>query len=112
MRRYVLMLLVFVFGATTGCAAVNPEQQRASDQARCAGYGYQPGTDQFANCMMKVDMRRQDQADAQAQNDADMKARSIRRNCDTRFPVCSASMMDANLDTTNNAWYGPNCREK
>ena len=112
MRRYVLMLLVCVFSVTTGCASVSPEQQHASDQARCAGYGYQPGTDQFARCMMKVDMRRQDRADAQAQSDADMKALSIRRNGDPRFPVCSAAMLDANLDTVNNAWYGPNCREK
>lgn len=112
MRRYALMLLMFAFGATTGCATVSPEQQRTADQARCAGYGYQPGTDAFANCMMKVDTRRQDRADAKAQDDADMKALSIRRNGDTRFPVCGASMMDANLDTVNNAWYGPNCREK
>jgi len=62
--------------------------------------------------MMKLDSRRQDHADAQLQSDADMKALSIRRNGNTKFPVCSAGMMDANLDTTNNAWYGPNCREK
>lgn len=62
--------------------------------------------------MMKLDTRRQDQADSQKLSDSDMKARSIRRNGDTRFPVCSAGMMGANLDTANNAWYGPNCREK
>lgn len=112
MRRYALVLLVFVFTGTAGCETVSPEQQHAADQAKCAGYGYQPGTDQFANCMMKVDTRREDKAAAQAQSDADMKAQSIRRNGDTRFPVCSASNMDANLDTVNNAWYGPNCREK
>ena len=113
MRQHSLPLLLLAFTTTTGCATVDPQQQQhSSNQARCAGYGYQPGTDQFANCMMKVDMRRQDQAAAKAESDADMKALSIRRNGDTRFPVCSASMMDANLDTMNNAWYGPNCREK
>lgn len=112
MRRYTLMLLMLAFGTTTGCATVDPAQQRAADQAQCAGYGYQPGTDAFANCMMKIDTRRQDRADAKAKSDADMKALSIRRNGDERFPICSAAMMDANLDTVNNAWYGPNCREK
>ena len=111
MRSYVLWSMILVLANTASCATDSP-QNHADDQAKCAGYGYQPGTDQFANCMMKLDTRRQDQADAQKQSDSDMKARSIRRNGDTRFPVCSASMMDANLDTTNNAWYGPNCREK
>lgn len=111
MRSYALLPLLFVIGYATTCQATS-SRQVAADQAKCAGYGYQSGTDKFANCMMKLDSRRQDQADSQHQNDADMKGLSIRRNGNTKFPVCSASMMDANLDTTNNAWYGPNCREK
>jgi predicted component of type VI protein secretion system len=111
MRRYALLPLLLVFASAASCQTASP-QQHAADQTKCAGYGYQPGTDQFANCMMKLDSRRQDQAASQQQNDADMKALSIKRNGDTRFPVCSAAMMDANLDTMNNAWYGPNCREK
>ncbi|MBE1162580.1 hypothetical protein [Dyella acidiphila] len=107
-----MIVLLLVFAATAGCETVSPQQQHAADQAKCAGYGYQPGTDQFAHCMMKVDTRREDRAVAQVQGDANMKALSIQRNGDTRFPVCGASMMDANLDTVNNAWYGPNCREK
>jgi hypothetical protein len=111
MRRYALLPMLFVLANTASCQTSGP-QQHADDQAKCAGYGYQPGTDQFANCMMKLDSRHQDQAASQQQSDANMKALSIKRNGDTRFPVCSASMMDANLDTVNNAWYGPNCREK
>lgn len=111
MRNYVWCSLVLVLASTSGCATDSPRQQ-AQDQQTCAGYGYQQGTDAFANCMMKLDSRRQKSEDSQKQSDSDMKARSIRRNGDSRFPVCSASMMDANLDTTNNAWYGPDCREK
>lgn len=111
MSRHVLALIILMLFSAACCAADN-SKQHASDQAKCAGYGYQQGTDQFADCMMKLDTRRQDQADSKKKNDGDMKALSIRRNGDTRFPVCSAAMMDANLDTMNNAWYGPDCREK
>lgn len=111
MRRYALVPLLVMFASASSCQTASPQQQSA-DQAKCAGYGYQPGTDQFANCMMKLDSKREDQAASQQQSDAYMKALSIKRNGDTRFPICSASNMDANLDTVNNAWYGPNCREK
>lgn len=39
-----------------------------------------------------------------------MKARSIGRNGDERFPVCATSTMENRLGTENNAWYGPECR--
>jgi hypothetical protein len=112
MRRYALIPVFFALVGVVTCQAATSQQDQAADQAKCAGYGYQPGTTQFADCMMKLDTRREHQAASQKQNDADMKALSIKRNGDTRYPVCGAAMMDANLDTTNNAWYGPNCREK
>jgi hypothetical protein len=112
MRSYVLVPMVCALFGLASCETVTPQQQHAADQEKCAGYGYQPGTPQFANCMMTVDTRRQDQAVAQQQNDAYMKSLSIQRNGDTRFPICSAAMGDAHLDTVNNAWYGPNCREQ
>jgi phenylalanyl-tRNA synthetase alpha subunit len=40
------------------------EEQQSADQQRCAGFGYQAGTDAFAQCMMKVDSERQAQAAA------------------------------------------------
>lgn len=95
-----------------GCQTISPEQQHATDQNRCAGYGYQPGTDKFADCMRHVDNRREDQAAAQSQRDDYLRSMSIKRNGNPKFPVCSASMMDATLDTVNNAWYGPDCRER
>jgi len=111
MRGLIFCSMILAISCTSSCATDSPHQH-ADDEAQCAGYGYQKDTDKFADCMMKLDSRRRDRADSQKQSDSDMRERSIRRNGDTRFPVCSASMMDANLDTTNNAWYGPNCREK
>jgi hypothetical protein len=112
MRRYALFSMLLVFVGVTGCQTITPEQQHAADQSTCAGYGYQPGTTLFANCMMTIDMRRQDQAVIQQQNDDYMKSLSIRRNGDTRFPVCSPGSGAMQLDTVNNAWYGPDCRER
>ena len=45
-----------------------PEEQRAMDQQSCAGFGFQPGTDAFANCMMQTSQQRA------AQNAADQRA--------------------------------------
>ena len=112
MRGYTILSGLLCCLSVASCQAASPQRQQAADQAKCAGYGYRPGTDQFANCMMTLDTRRQDKAAGQQRSDERMKALSIKRNGDSRFPVCSASMMDANLDTENNAWYGPDCREK
>lgn len=51
-----------------GCAELEAlerqqaERQRAEDQATCAGYGFQFGTDNFARCMMQLDQDRERQA--------------------------------------------------
>ena len=94
-----------------GCAAgPTPEQQREADRQRCTDYGFAPGTDRFAQCMMRTDERRQDSQSAdQARREA-IRQRSMQRSGDPRFPVCNAAMSDVELDTTQNAWYGPNCR--
>jgi hypothetical protein len=47
----------------TGCGPTAEEQQ-AADQQRCSSFGYQPGSDAFAQCMMKIDSQRQAQAAA------------------------------------------------
>lgn len=67
LARPMAMMLVFLATlAIAGC--VSPEEQRAMDQRRCAGYGYQVGSDAFANCMMSTDQQRA------AQNAADRRA--------------------------------------
>lgn len=112
MRIVFFALLAFLGLNLAGCGTVSPQEQHFADQSQCANYGYKPGTNQFANCMMKLDTRRQDQAVSQEQDDEIMKARSIRRNGNPKYPVCKASMSDVKLDIENNAWYGPNCREQ
>ena len=40
-----------------GCAT--PEEIKAADRAKCAGYGFSAGSDGFANCMMKAETNRE-----------------------------------------------------
>lgn len=42
---------------------MSPAEQRAADQQTCAGYGYRPGTNAFADCMMMTAQQRQAQRD-------------------------------------------------
>ncbi len=54
MRTFVLTLCaVPVLAGLTGC--VSAEQQLAADQATCESYGFNRGTDAFANCMLTLD---------------------------------------------------------
>ena len=107
-----LVITLVLIGCTAGAVAAAPSKQQAKDFQQCSDYGFQPGTDAFAHCMMEADQRRDDKKEADKARDAEMRALSIRRNGDSRFPVCSAAMISASLDTYNNAWYGPNCREQ
>jgi hypothetical protein len=93
-----------------GC--VSPEKQRAMDQQTCAGYGFSPGTDSFANCMMTTAQKRQEQraADrrqqemnatiaAQAQRDRDAQAAAAASKPTTTydstgFPTIEMPKMD------------------
>jgi len=52
--------------------------QRAKDQDKCAGFGFAPGTDAFARCMMGVSSQR----DAEAA--ADRRAVAARAAADKR----------------------------
>ena len=85
------------------------------DQNQCFGFGFEPGTDAFAECMMGL---HQDRAAAeaasgrywQAQRDF-YKVMSLQRSGDTRFPVCGASS-DGGRDHRTMTWFGPNCRAR
>jgi hypothetical protein len=51
-----------------GC--VSPEEQASMDRQRCVGFGFAPGSDSFANCMMQTSQQRQaEQAASQRQAD-------------------------------------------
>ena len=56
-----IVLLVGVSVILAGCQTTSPEVLLANQNAACAGYGFKPGTDGFANCMMQMD--RDEQAD-------------------------------------------------
>lgn len=70
-------------------------QQQAKDEAQCSGFGFKPGTDAFANCMMGIsDRRQQQQAEAQRQAAAD-KRMAEEREKDRQAMQNAASQSDA-----------------
>ncbi|CAO4163413.1 hypothetical protein [Methylorubrum populi] len=107
-------------------ACVSAKEQRAMDLGQCADFGFQPGTDAFAQCMMDVSQQREmmqqnrllaQQAQLAARNREEesrrdlYRALSLQRTGDKNFPVCGASSAGG-LDARNGTWYGPNCRAK
>lgn len=101
------LLLAFLPLAAAGC--VSAEDQRAADQNKCASFGFQPGTDAFANCMMKQnaqrdedDQRYLDRLHEREQRDKDRKA--ARRNNDDAIDTRPSYDRDGNpnFDTQGN----------
>jgi hypothetical protein len=85
MRTVSFSVLATAITLLAGC--VSPEEQRAMDQRQCSGYGFTPGTDAFANCMMNVTQQRDAQtaADRRAADDraaADRRAREAKDQAD------------------------------
>lgn len=101
---------LLVAGILFGC--ISPEEQRAQDQQTCAGYGFTPGTDAFAHCMMHTADKRDAIALAKQQMQANYRQLSLQRSGDTRFPVCGAASPNTSLDVTTNTWYGSDCRSR
>ena len=108
--KFQFLLPLVLVSALTGC--VSPEGQHALDQQTCAGYGFIPGTDAFAHCMMNTADKRDAIALAKQQQQANYRLPSLQRSGDTRFPVCSAASPNTNLDITTNTWYGSDCRSR
>ncbi len=103
-----LVIVAALLACTTGQGNAG---QQSENKRQCAGFGFQKGTDAFANCMMQLSMKQKHQAPP----DHDALVRryrnlSMRRQGDGRYPVCSASNMDAELDTSINKWVGPDCQ--
>jgi len=59
-------------------------QQRAADRDKCAGYGYQAGSDAFADCMMAQDRQRESARAEAARRDAKAKEREKDRRAAQR----------------------------
>ena len=56
MRRNLALALAGCALALAG-SCVSPEELRREDEARCAGYGFQTGTSDFANCLQRETSR-------------------------------------------------------
>ena len=96
------------------------------DNGQCTEFGFEPGTDAFAQCMMDLHQQR---AITQANRDLYWQSRlaeqtrrrdaqqdlykqiSLQRSGDARFPVCGAAS-DGGLDRRTMTWFGPNCRAR
>lgn len=77
--RVALMLALFLFACDSH--AENQAQQRiAYFKSQCQQYGYQPGTGDFANCVMQLDQadqQRQAQQNQARQNQANQLFRQL-----------------------------------
>lgn len=97
-----------------GC--VDPAQTRADlqagDQERCSSYGYAPGSDAFADCMMRRDEHRENQVQRDQARWDRIRQQALDRSGDERYPICSAANMEAKLDTAGNFWYAEGCRAR
>lgn len=103
--RYLLIALASL--AIAGC--VSAEDQRAMDQDKCSSFGFRPGTDNFAGCMMSQSAQRE--ADEQrsldrieAQERRDQNRREARRSDDSYIDTRPSSDRDGNpnFDTEGN----------
>lgn len=102
------LLLLSLSGCISG---PDHAEQLADDRQKCGEFGFQEGTDAFANCMMKLSTRRQDRAPPD--HDTLVKryrSLSMERRGDDRYPVCGAAGMDNELDISTGKWVGPNCQ--
>lgn len=122
MRALLLITGLAGLALLTACAPSSDDVanrqavQHTSDQQTCSGYGFTPGTDAFANCMMSTSQNRTAQEQIQRQQnttiDANQHLLSASRNGNTQYPVCTAGSLRSRWDAANMAWSGQNCREK
>ncbi|WP_157216412.1 hypothetical protein [Flavisphingomonas formosensis] len=103
---WVLAVSLMACGASEGNASKRDEKNKE----RCANFGFKEGTDAFANCVMRLSLKQdRDQPD----HDTLVRRyrdRSMARRGDDRYPVCTAAMMDNELDISTGKWVGPNCQ--
>jgi hypothetical protein len=73
-------VLLCACGPTPEQQAAAAAAQRAEDQNKCNGYGFQPGTDAFAHCMMTTATQREAQQAADRRMAAVQQATTDRQN--------------------------------
>ncbi|MEP7452810.1 hypothetical protein [Phyllobacterium sp. SB3] len=87
--RYVLIALVPL--AVAGC--VSSEDQQATNQDKCASYGYRQGTNRFADCMMDQDQKRADDQQ-RTMDDLERQDRRDRRRAKDFESTAGSSIID------------------
>ena len=53
-----LILLLSLAVLVTNCSTMTPEQLAARNEERCTARGYQPKTDAFADCIVRLETER------------------------------------------------------
>jgi hypothetical protein len=57
MKQTILATLALA-SICTGCVSTTAAERRAADEARCRSYGFRPGTDGLARCLLEIDLDR------------------------------------------------------
>ena len=113
MQMRVLSLLLISSLAAAALFATGEagaDRQDNKNKARCASYGFQEGSDAFANCVMQLSLRQERQQPDHETLVRRYRERSMARRGDDRYPVCTAGMMENELDTSTGKWVGPSCQ--
>jgi hypothetical protein len=114
MRAFSFMLSLVIVGLAATCVtgeASSREKEKTGIREQCTDFGFKEGTDAFANCMLQLSLeQRRHQPPDRETLLRRYKNLSMARRGDDRYPVCTASMMDNELDTSINKWVGPNCQ--
>lgn len=58
MRPFYLITLAVLALPLAACQTMTPEERRAADTQTCRGYGFRPGTDALARCLLDLELDR------------------------------------------------------
>jgi hypothetical protein len=58
----------------TGCLTMSPEQQAKRNEERCVERGYKPNTDEFADCVVRIETERSNRMDARHREEVSRSA--------------------------------------
>jgi hypothetical protein len=57
-RRTLAFVVLAICALAVAASCVSPEELRREDEAACMGYGFKPGTNDFANCLQRESLAR------------------------------------------------------
>jgi hypothetical protein len=70
--RTALFPLIGLF--VSGCLTTSPEQQAKRNEERCVERGYKPNTDEFADCVVRIENERSARMDARHREEVSRSA--------------------------------------